>query len=146
MMLSFEIQNPFESKDVSKEFRKGIHNGIEDGMKKIGAHMRRVIRADITKKSKGEMVTRYRPKRRRRVSLENFSPNNDLGKLRRSIGFDVVSYNHIMIGSSVKYAKYLEEGTKKMVKRPFIGVNIEREKNNLLDILSKSIANEVKNL
>lgn len=48
-------------------------------------------------------------------------PHLDSGDLRRSIFFQINrSLQTVRVGSNLKYAKYLEEGTKRMAQRPFL--------------------------
>ncbi len=76
----------------------------------------------IQKKSGGEVVTRYNPRRKQTVSREGDPPNTDTGNLVRNIRWQ---YNpkrlEGVVGTNVKYGLFLELGTKDMKARPWLG-------------------------
>ena len=47
----------------------------------------------------------------------------DTGNLLRSITSSVSGHNSLTVGTNVPYATYLQNGTPKMVKRPFLGIS-----------------------
>jgi len=60
-------------------------------------------------------------------SSEGQAPANATGKLKRGYGYHVRKYDEVEVGNIVDYAKYLEEGTRRIKRRP----NLERTMNNL---------------
>jgi HK97 gp10 family phage protein len=78
---------------------------------------------DSIKQQKGsEMVTRYNPKRTRKVSDEGSPPNSDTGVLIASIAVrQFKSENRIEVGSyGIRYGAWLEFGTLTMGERPWL--------------------------
>lgn len=46
------------------------------------------------------------------------SPSNRTGKLKKGFGYHVRTYDEVEIGNVVKYAQFLELGTRRIEKRP----------------------------
>ena len=67
----------------------------------------------------GKKQTRYLPKRTVFVSNEMEPPNSDTGRLLNSIKFEK-SGNSYLVGTNLKYGKYLEFGTQEMAPRPWL--------------------------
>jgi HK97 gp10 family phage protein len=82
-------------------------------------------------------------KRLHRASAPGEAPANFTGSLRQSLDFDVVGADRMQFGvkqrfqnrqgtpDGVKYGKYLELGTRKMVERPFLLPTIKKNYRNI---------------
>lgn len=62
------------------------------------------------------------------------------GRLRKSIRIRTANENLIRIGTDVDYAKYIQQGTPKMVARPFLGSS-EILKRRLQRLIQRRVAN-----
>lgn len=69
-----------------------------------------------------------------RASAPGEPPQRISGKLRESIGIKVQGAQSLTFGAKAPYASYLENGTSKMAQRPFLGVVVEKNKQNAIDI------------
>jgi HK97 gp10 family phage protein len=67
----------------------------------------------------------------------NWPTLNNTGKLKNSLGHKITGYS-VEIFTNVKYAKYLNFGTDKMVAREFIGLSLDLNKL-LIDIIEKKL-------
>lgn len=63
------------------------------------------------------------------------------GTLKKSVDFNVVGTNKIEFGAkdSVSYGGFLEDGTSKMEKRPYLKPSIEKNEKNLYNKLNDSV-------
>lgn len=144
-MVKIKLQNKKRLEELAKYFKSDANKGIEDGMKAIGMHLRNVIIRDITKRSPGSTkAVRYQPKRNVKVSPPGTSPNNDTGELRRSIQWDLLDSDKVVIGSDIWKGMWLEMGTKKMKPRPFIYPNAVKELDNMEDVMFKAIEKRIR--
>ena len=69
-------------------------------------------------------------------------PGVDTGRLRASITYEIEQILFSItgkIGTNVKYARYLELGTKDMQPRPYLRAAIERNKAEIIKILTTPI-------
>ena len=110
--------------------------GARRGLDKFAKKIRKVTQDGI--KNPPKTGIRY-PSFRVRSSRAGDYPANQTGRLRRSIGYQLVGNQRAFVGSSVYYSNYLAFGTRYMGKRAFIGTAI---KNNLqvgYDMISQEI-------
>jgi len=95
---------------------------MERALVKSTLDLHREAVLSIKKRSSGKQVIRYRPRRRVTVSRPGDAPNTDRGGLISSVAFNI---NKIAlrseVGSNLKYARWLEQGTKRMRARPWLG-------------------------
>lgn len=61
------------------------------------------------------------------------------GNLRNGISHAKVDENKVAVGDNVKYAPYVELGTSKMKKRPFIKPALENHKADYIKIIQNSL-------
>lgn len=99
----------------------------------------------IQKSSGGEPSIRYNPKRVVTVSNPGDPPNSDTGRLAQSIKFEIDGNGKVgYVGSNLKYAAYLEFGTKDMSARPWLAPALEKVNSKIAKIfkdeLNKGIA------
>lgn len=100
---------------IAKDLKKTAKSLIRDKKKKTG----RIY----IKRLKGRIV-------RHQASAPNEAPANFTGNLMRSVGSEISGSDKLIFGAggkntNVHYAKFLERGTKKMRKRPFLRTAIE---------------------
>jgi HK97 gp10 family phage protein len=67
----------------------------------------------------------------------------DTGRLRNSIGSRVVEKT-VYVGTNVEYAPYVELGTVKMAKRPYLRPGMENNLREYQDILVEVLKNQMK--
>lgn len=98
-------------------------------VKQLGSEVVSEVKAEMTKKNKTGRIYRVgtgvngrilKNVRLHRSSAGNEHPAVRSGNLRKSMYYKVRSYNMVVIGNSAKYAKYLENGRKKMQPRKLI--------------------------
>lgn len=114
---------------AGKELEKDVKDKIKDRSTKTGRYY----------KYKG---------RRLRASAAGEYPANRSGNLRKSVGFDVLSSEDMEFGyrTSVDYGKYIEQGTKRMDKRPALDKTVQRKKIYILNIIGREIEKELSKL
>ena len=142
-MIQLKINNPKALKKMHKGLDDALTEGIKQGMQRIGMHLTNMIKKDLTKKSKGSVRVVRRGKKVWQ-SLAGTSPNHDTGALRSSILWDLGGNNdEVTVGTTLKYGRYLEDGTKKMKPHPFIKTNAEKHERDMAAILIESIRKKV---
>ena len=125
---------------LAKKFSQATVDGAV-----AGAHL---IRTDAIKsiqdQSGGEVVTRTRAgggEYEHTTSKEGDAPNTDTGRLVQSVQVDIKPIG-IFVGSSLNYAGWLEDGTRKMAARPWLIPAMERN----MDAVRKLIGAQIKNV
>jgi len=116
----------------------------------IGHQLVKTAKEQVLKAPKTGRI--YRIKRGKRyknhqASAAGESPANLSGELRKSIGFEIKGSEQLEFGSGrggVKYARYLEEGTKKMAPRPLLGNAFAAEQSQIQQIFSNEIQKALK--
>jgi HK97 gp10 family phage protein len=74
---------------------------------------------------------------RHRASAPGQPPASDTGTLVRSIVMDVDATKlTVSVGSNVKYAPYLELGTRRMKARPFLSLALENKRSTIVKIIA----------
>jgi hypothetical protein len=139
-----------ENKQILKQIEalgKNTWHGIERGLFFAGKNFREIIRKGIIAKDKTGrlyLIRRGRVRRRHRASAGGEYPANLSGRLRRSMGFEVTGLEKLEVGSrGVEYAKFLNEGTKKIKARPWGKKSFDSGKNEALKLIEKEIQKEV---
>lgn len=91
------------------------------------------IHADVVQslhahQTKQPAEIRYNPKRKHSPSKPGSPPNSDLGTLAQSYRIDLdPQTNTVSVGSNLKYASYLELGTKHVAARPHLFPALKRQ-------------------
>lgn len=102
--------------------RDKFGDGVGDSLLAGGEVIRGKSIKSIQTLSAGKSVTRYtnsgNPKKHV-AAAENQAPNTDTGRLVKSIAVET-RQDGVYVGSSLKYAKWLELGTSKMGARPWL--------------------------
>lgn len=92
----------------------------------------------MQKRSSGEEVTRYKPKRRVKVSKPGDAPNVDTGVAIRSVGFNVDKESLAAeVGTDLLYLKHLEFGTTFFDARPWLFPALKRSTKRLKEIFKQ---------
>lgn len=94
----------------------------------------------IQQNNDGKPAIRYDPKRTVAVSNPGDPPNTDTGRLVQSIKFDFLKNGLIgRVGSNLKYAAFLEFGTKDMEARPWLSSAVQTVSKDIGEIFQRSI-------
>jgi len=117
--ISIEVR---QTRDVERALKR-ISEDIDEDLKRLvtasGLEMQSEIKRRI---NQGPATGRLRPGRGRsassRASSEGEAPMTDTGRLVSSVLFRVIGRARVAVLSRIKYAKWLEEGTKEIAPRP----------------------------
>lgn len=114
--------------------------GARRGLNAFAKHIRKVTQDGI--KNPPKTGVKYRNLRVRSSRAGEY-PANQTGRLRRSIGYQLVGYQRAYIGSTIYYSNFLAFGTRKMEKRAFIGTSIKNNIQSGYDMINESINKEI---
>lgn len=93
----------------------------------------------------GTPQIRYGPKRVVNASNPFDPPNTDTGRLVQSIKMDFIKKGLTgRVGSNLKYAAWLEFGTKNMAPRPWLSLAVDNVSKEVADIFSKAVDAAIK--
>ena len=124
--------------DISKlegTTKKGLKNALHD----IGGEVKREVKKILrTGPRTGRMYGKHQ------ASAPYEPPANRTGRLMRSVKFKVRNYQEMSVGEEASYAGYLEEGTRKMKKRPHLVEAVNRKAQDSANIILQNIDREVK--
>lgn len=139
--VTFKIQN----------IEKNTKEGIKNALKTVGQQIIDLSKDYITKPPKTGRVYLVRIDGQRRyhqASAPNQAPANMTGDLRESINWTTRSSTQLSIAAGTEtlapYAGYMEFGTEKIVKRPYIGKAIRANNRNTIEIIKNAITDSVK--
>lgn len=122
---------------------KNADTASRKGLYRVGKMLTKKARDGIKQGPKTGTYYRYKGRRKRASSPGQF-PANRSGELRRSIDFDVDGTHLMTFGANTEYAGYLEEGTKKMIKRPYLIKVMRKTRQEARNILIKAFDEEMK--
>jgi hypothetical protein len=109
--------------DMRKRSKKSMLENIKLSVIEIHSNAKR----SIAQVSKGEVVTRYSPKRTHTVSRPGDPPNSDTGRALSSIAFEINEQQiEGVVGSNLNYLKWLEYGTLHVAARPWLSVAFDK--------------------
>jgi phage gpG-like protein len=140
----------FQNKKAVIEKMQKIASSTEEIAFQELANTALQIHADVVQsihqhKSKGPAERRYNPRRIHRPSLPGSPPNSDLGTLAKSYMFEVNEQTMTAkVGSNLKYAAWLEFGTKHVQARPHLLPAFKRQVALLQKRYVKDLKNKVK--
>lgn len=139
-----------QAKNLGKISQKSLKNALF----KIGNYFKEYAEKDLLYKPKSGK--KYKVKidgviMAHTASKAGEPPANMTGRLKNSLAFNVTGSNEIRFGaggedSGVIYAKFLELGTKKMAKRPFLVKSINDNARNVVVTIQSELQKELKNL
>jgi HK97 gp10 family phage protein len=95
----------------------------------------------IAQPSFGSWVTRYRnggAKYEHIASRPESPPNTDTGALIKSVQTEVQTWD-VYVGTNLEYSKWLEFGTKKMEKRPFLTPAYASQTPKIMQLLERKL-------
>ncbi len=124
---------------------KRAKKGAMKGLWYAGKELQREAQSKIKDRS-GKTGKYYKYKGRNiRASAPGEYPANRSGGLRKSLGFEVLGSEDMEFGSrsTIKYGKYLERGTRKMRRRPFLENTVNNNKLDVLNIVGREIYKEL---
>lgn len=129
-----------------------VKGGIRQALQKTGKTLRDYARKEILDKTKktGRIYHYMDVKRLKRGGIKMFSrahrasapgefPANLSGALQKSIKWTVVSYKEIDFGATAPYAGYLENGTSRMLPRPFLKMSINNNQKIAIEYLETEV-------
>ena len=107
-----------------RELKRRGHN-VEDLLDKevflTANYAAKVSRDSIKRGIKtGTTYEKYKPRRTHRASAKGEPPATDTGRLASSITQERTGHAEAEVGSTVKYSKFLEFGTRDMDERPWL--------------------------
>ena len=104
--------------DVPGHLRKH-RRGLENALYEIGGEVVRETARLIINGPKTGRVYSFRGQRHR-ASAPGEPPANRTGRLARSGDFKVRNWQEMTVGETEEYAKFLEDGTKRIAPRPHL--------------------------
>lgn len=118
----------------------GIQASVVTALRSLAGPIEQDIKQELTRVKSGNVVTRYRPERRVKVSKPFEPPAKDLGMLVNSIEVDVdpVQFN-MTLSASAPYAQELEYGTRHMLPRPFLRPALARWRERIITAIQNAI-------
>lgn len=127
MKIDIDVRNEEEILKFMKAFGSEGRKAIVNELHKIAVDVRNDILKSMRSSPGGGRI--YKRKSKVHIaSLPGFPPKIDTGNLWNRIYVDKgYDYSEVYT-NNVKYAKWLEKGTKKMEERPFFEPAIERSK------------------
>ena len=112
--------------------QEGIREALHDVGEVVGRETKRLIKTG-PKTGRIYIISG----RRHQASAKGEPPANLTGRLMRSYNYRVSSWDEMTIGEEADYAKYLEDGTRKMAPRPHLIVAINNTISQTLEFFSR---------
>lgn len=144
--MSITIKIDTKSKAVLVKIDEGVKfvkNGIRQALHKIGVENRRHARKLIRSKEKTGRLYLIHGKVHR-ASAPGESPANLTGQLAKSIGFKANGAYSMEFFAKADYAGYLEDGTSKMARRPFMERTVKDKERDAERYLMEAVDREIK--
>lgn len=117
---------------------KSIPRNLRNGLYTVGKLLRSTASQNILKRGRKGRIYRIRG-RKHTASVAGESWANLTGAARRGLMYKVQSSSELLFGNTVKRAKWLEDGTKRMAPRPAHLISIKQNNRNIIRIVSDSI-------
>lgn len=136
-----KIDDGFSKSAIYKrlmEMPLNYHNMARQSLYSIGKEMEKVVKDGIKNPPKTGRTYRYRG-RRYRASAPGQYPANRSGNLRRSVEFNVEGKKFVKVGTDVEYGRFLEDGTRRMARRPFLELSRKKIGNRIPTICAQRI-------
>jgi len=131
------------------EIEERTKRGIRQGFFSLGNDLVRTLRKQVLEKNKRgrTYIRKDRAGRRRRhvASGPGQTPANRTGTYRKNAGYQLRGSEQLEFGirEGSPYAKFLEEGTKKMAPRPGLGNSVRANQRNARTDFESSIEREL---
>jgi HK97 gp10 family phage protein len=144
ILLSIDSRSKRILRDLKRhpeKARKGSMKGLWAAGKFLQKETQKLIK---DKSSKTGRTYKFKGKTHQASAAGEY-PANRSGKLRKSVGFDVLDSEDMEFGyrDSVNYGKWLEDGTKKIKKRPALNRTVQDNKIKVLNIIGLEIEKEI---
>lgn len=139
--MSVEITGVKELEKSMAALAKKYGQEVVKGAMEAGQLVRTAAIKSIQDISHGDTVQRFRSggnSYNHTASKEGDAPNTDTGALVSSIQVDATA-KYVFVGSSLKYAAWLEFGTRNMSARPWLNPALEKNRKNIRAIFQKKI-------
>lgn len=146
MGIKFIIKDGPQNKKFFDQINK-IGRSTDEGIRKafftVGTLLRKEARRSIIQGPKTGRLYRIKG-RRHRASAPGEPPANFTGTLQKSVGFKTHGKRELEFGARAPYAAFLELGTSKMQKRPYLIRSINNLSKNITVTLEDKIEKEIK--
>lgn len=116
--------------------------GLKMALHDIGVDVRRETRRLIRTGSRTGRIYTFRG-RPHQASAPGEPPANRSGKLSKSVGFRVRNHAEMVVGESAEYAKFLEDGTRKMDPRPHLIVAVRNKAQDAVNTITENVERQV---
>jgi HK97 gp10 family phage protein len=120
-----------------KKLTTDVRQGIRKAFYFAGKDFQATAKEEIKRKKTGR-VYKYKG-RKIAAGAPNDYPANRSGRNRRSVDFKVHGGDEMEFGAGETYSPFLERGTAKMAKRPFLKPSIKKNEQNLRKHLRREI-------
>lgn len=148
--MSFTIKGEEELERRLLSLGADMEDALKKGVLLTAQQVRTHAIKSITEVSQGATVRRSRQgggTYPHVASSGGDAPNTDTGALVASISAEMDRRKpQATVGSGIKYASFLEFGTKKMEERPFLHPALDKNKNNLVNNVKKVLIAKIKAL
>ena len=125
-----------------KKFEKNLERGIRVASSFLRKQVVRAI--NVPFRSRGGETIRHNPTRRGTPSKPGEPPRVDTGQLRRSIFMIVrkTGKGRVVgfVGTTLKYGKYLEYGTRRMAARPYLRTTLAKHRKRINRLITDHLS------
>lgn len=128
-----------------KGIEKSTRQGIRQGFFEYGKDLVKTLNKNVLKKPKGGrtyLIRRGKTRRRHIASNPGETAANISGSYRKTADFKLKGSDSMVFGagsSKVPYAEFLEKGTRKMKKRPGLGIAVKETERNAKNYIENQI-------
>lgn len=149
--MSFEFKSAPGNRKIFLDIgnsAQGVRRGIRQGFWALARDLRKGARDDIKQGPKTGKLYRVKGRsRRHRASAPGEAPANLTGNLRKSVGFEIKGTESLEFGyrDSAPYGKFLEDGTKRMAKRPVLKPQVDASEKSAPQHFEREIAKALRN-
>lgn len=144
------LKGTFKAKDLKRildKAEKKISASAKEALQEATLAVHETAVKSIQNSSGGERQVRYGPTRTVTASKPGSPPNTDTGRLVQSIQFEFLDNGaSSVVGTNVKYGKYLEFGTSKMAARPWLQPAFDKNKKKIEKLFFSEVNKEVRKL
>lgn len=126
---------------LSVKYKSGVYNAYID----IAKYLKSTVKKDLNDEKHGRIYIKRLNGRlvRHRASAPGEPPATFTGKLEKSIATKTSGYGQLDFsagGGDVNYARFLEEGTRKMAKRPYMIKAINDNERNTIEAFYRHVS------
>jgi len=141
-----KVEGVSETVNNIRLFRENLGKEVAEAVLKSALAVRDdAVRSIQTKTGGGRTYRLYKPNRTHQASAPNNAPNTDTGRLVSSIKWEVQK-DAVIVGSGLKYARYLEFGTRNVQPRPWLIPAFEKNRNKIRDLIQEAKRKEIAKL